>query len=234
MTTQSQTQTQSQNPDLQQLTATVAALAEALALGERRHERMARSLRRVGLILVALAVGASALLASRPEVALAAQTGLPQANDAVAALNNISNNLAVLGMVGDTLRQTVPAIQKAMMENPDVQKSVQVYVKAQGLPVTQENLMAYAAPAIFHSAATTMVDAVVLMQRIRDDSNRFRDLVGGPTQALHGMERELAQLNMALASVPAMAMQMDLMNRNMASMTHSIGSTMGRMGSWMP
>ncbi len=28
--------------------------------------------------------------------------------------------------------------------------------------------------------------------------------------------------------------QMDFMNRNMASMTHSMGSTMGRMGNWLP
>jgi hypothetical protein len=37
-----------------------------------------------------------------------------------------------------------------------------------------------------------------------------------------------------MASVPAMAAQMDLMNRNMATMSYSMGSTMGRMGKWMP
>ncbi len=29
-------------------------------------------------------------------------------------------------------------------------------------------------------------------------------------------------------------LQMDLMNRNMASMSHSMGSTLGRAGSWVP
>lgn len=31
-----------------------------------------------------------------------------------------------------------------------------------------------------------------------------------------------------------MAVQMDFMNRNMPSMTHGIGASMGHMGSWMP
>jgi hypothetical protein len=48
------------------------------------------------------------------------------------------------------------------------------------------------------------------------------------------LERELHLMNAAPASVPAMAVQMDLMNRNMATMSYSIGSTMGRMGSWIP
>jgi hypothetical protein len=41
-------------------------------------------------------------------------------------------------------------------------------------------------------------------------------------------------INTALTAVPVMATQMDLINRNMSSMTYSMGSTMGRMGSWMP
>jgi len=72
------------------------------------------------------------------------------------------------------------------------------------------------------------------MQRIRDDSNAFRELIGGPVPTLRGLEHELKLMNAALTSVPAMAIQMDFMNRNMASMTHSIGTSMGRMGSWMP
>jgi hypothetical protein len=222
-----------QTTELQQLTATVTALAAALAHSERRHAHLARSLRWGGLILVSLAVGATALLADRFG-AYAQQAALPNAADAVQALNNINHSLAFFGMLGDTLVQAVPTIQKAMMENPDVQKDVQRYLKAQGIPVTQENLMAYAGPAVVQSAVTTMVDTVVLMQRIRDDSNGFRDLVGGPVPVLRGVEHELKLMNMALASVPAMAMQMDFMNRNIASMTNSMGSTMGRMGSWMP
>lgn len=223
------------NTDLQQLTRTVAALTEALARSERRHAHLSRSLRWGTLALVTLVIGAAALFASRFGVAYAQQAGgFPQATSAVEALNNINGNLALFGMVGDSLGRAVPAIEKAMMENPDVQRSVQIYLEAQGIPVTDENMMANAAPAVIHSAVTTMVDTVVLMQRIRDDSNAFRDLIGGPVPALHGMEREMQAINRALASVPIMAIQMDLMNRNMASMSHSMGSTMGRMGSWLP
>ena len=227
--------TSSPTSDLQQLTQTVATLAEALARSERRHAHLARSLRWGTLALVTLLGGAGALLADRLGVAYAQQVaGFPQAASAVEALNNINQNLALFGMVGDTLGRAVPAIEKAMMENPDVQRSVQVYLKAQGIEQTQENMMANAAPAVIHSAVTTMVDTIVLMQRIRDDSNAFRELIGGPVPTLRGLEHELKLMNAALTSVPAMAIQMDFMNRNMASMTHSIGTSMGRMGSWMP
>ena len=82
--------------------------------------------------------------------------------------------------------------------------------------------------------AQTFVNAGTLINRIREDSDEIRHRtghVGGPVGAV---ALELQRMNIALASVPAMVIQMDLMNRNMASMTHSMGSTMGRMGSWMP
>jgi hypothetical protein len=223
-----------QGTELEQLTKTVSDLATALAHSERRHAHLARSLRWGALILVTLLVGGTALLVDRFGAVYAQQGAIPEASDAVSALNRINQNLALFGMMGETLQSAVPAIEKAMMENPDVQKSVQIYLQAQGIEPTQDNMMAYAAPAITHSAVTTMVDAIVLMQRIRDDSNKFRDLIGGPGPALRGLERELHLMNVALASVPAMTAQMDLMNRNMATMSYSIGSTMGRMGSWIP
>ena len=74
----------------------------------------------------------------------------------------------------------------------------------------------------------------VMMQRIREDSNGLRGLLASPTPVLEGVQQELKLMNGALSAVPAMAMQMEFMNRNMASMSHSMGSTMGRMGSWLP
>lgn len=50
-----------------------------------------------------------------------------------------------------------------------------------------------------------------------------------PHSRLHETE-----MDQKISSVPAMAAQMDLMNRNISSMTHSMGSTMGRMGKWTP
>jgi len=44
----------------------------------------------------------------------------------------------------------------------------------------------------------------------------------------------MKQMDQKISAVPAMAAHMDLMNRNIASMTTSMGSTMGRMGKWMP
>lgn len=223
------------NTDLQQLTHTVGALTEALARSERRHAHLSRSLRWGTLALVTLVIGAAALFANRFGVAYAQQAeGFPQAANAVEALNNINRNLAVFGMVGDTLGQVVPAVEQAMQNNPDVQAQVQAYLKAHHLDPTRENMMAYATPSIVESAVTTMVDTVVLMQRIREDSNGLRGLLASPTPVLEGLRQELKLMNGALAAVPAMAMQMDLMNRNMASMSHSMGSTMGRMGSWLP
>lgn len=137
-------------------------------------------------------------------------------------------------MMGGILQEAAPAIEQAMMGNPDVQKYVHAYLEGKGIEPTQQNMMAYSTKAVVESGVATIVDLVVLMQRIRQDSNVFRDFVQGPTPVLEGVQRELHLMNGALASVPAMVVQMDLMNRNMASMSHSMGSTMGRMGSWMP
>ncbi len=132
------------------------------------------------------------------------------------------------------MQQAKPAIQNAVMNNADVQKNVQTYRVEHGLEVNEENMRKYATPALVDSAVTTIIDTVVLMQRIREDSNEFRNVIGGPGPALSAIHEELRLMNVALASVPAMAFQMDVMNRHMGSMSHSMGSTMGRMGNWMP
>ncbi len=220
--------------DLQQLAQTVAALAEALARSERRHAHLARTLRWGTLALVTLVGGAAAFLTNPSGLAFAQQAAFPQAANAVEALNNINRNLAVFGIWGEAMGQVLPAVEQTMQNNPDVQAQVQDYLKAHQINPTRENMMAYAGPAVIESAVTTLVDTVVLMQRIREDSNGLRGLLASPTPVLEGLQQELKLMNGALSAVPAMAIQMDFMNRNMASMTHSMGSTMGRMGSWLP
>ncbi len=82
-----------------------------------------------------------------------------------------------------------------------------------------------------------IVDAAVLVHRLRRDSDYVRrkiHQVGGPDQVLRGIENELNRLNIAMAAVPAMANEMNVMNRQMSVMSYSVGSTMGRMGSIMP
>jgi hypothetical protein len=227
--------TQNLTADVRQLNEAVARLAEALARSERRHAHMARVVRWGVLGIVVLAGFAGVAFTNAIGLVYAAdEEGLPEAANVVQALNNINANLALFGMLGKKVQESVPVIEAAIMENEDVQKYMVSYTEAAGLEPTPENMKSLAPRAVMESSVKTFVDAVVLMQRIRQDSNEFRSVVGGPGPALQGVQEELRLMNAALSSVPAMAAQMDLMNRNMASMTYSMGSTMGRMGSWMP
>ncbi len=86
-----------------------------------------------------------------------------------------------------------------------------------------------------------MVDAAVVMKRVREDSDAIHSTFqkeGGPSIVLHhaikGIHNELFRLNIALASIPAMAGEMNVMNRQMSVMAHGVGSTMGRMGNMLP
>ncbi len=82
----------------------------------------------------------------------------------------------------------------------------------------------------------TLVDTVVLMTRVRQDPDQFRQWLEGEglKPVLQAIESELSVLNQAMVSVPAMATQMDVMNRQVVGMNYSVGSTMGRVGSWLP
>ena len=91
--------------------------------------------------------------------------------------------------------------------------------------------------AIMTATGNVMVDTGVLMYRVRQDSDYFRGLVhniGGPNKMLEGIRNELRALNGMMQAVPVMATRMDAMTAQMGVMSHSVGSTMGRAGSWMP
>jgi len=229
------TQADSSISDLQQLNQTVANLAQALAQSERRHAHLASMVRWGALAMVSLLVFAGFLMTGRIGIAQAQNpSAFPQATSTVEALNNINANLMVMGEMGKTLESLKPAIKDAVMSNPDVQAYVKNYFKKNKLNPTPAQQDAYAMQAVVQSVVRTFVDTVVLMQRVRDDSNAFRDYVTGPADVLRGVERQLQVMNVAMASIPTMAVQMDLMNHNMASMSYSMGSTMGRVGKWMP
>ena len=51
--------------------------------------------------------------------------------------------------------------------------------------------------------------------------------IGGVNETLTGIKQELRMMNGALLSVPAMANEMNVMNRQMSVMSYSVGSTMG-------
>ena len=224
-----------QPTDLQALTETVRQLQEALQRKERNYEQLAKAIRWGVLGFVVAVVMTGFIISDRIGTAYAqSDAGLGQAQSVVQALNNINQNLAVFGMLGQSLKQAIPAFENAMMKNSDVQKHVQTYLKDQGVDLTENNMRKYATAAIVESAVTTAVHTVVLMQRIREDSNSFHEVVDGSSLALGAIQHELEVMNHALLSVPVMAAQMDMMNRNMASMSHSMGTTMGRVGSWVP
>lgn len=225
----------SSTTDIEKLSQAVAGLTEALALSEKRSARLRRNLR-WGILggLSLLCIG-GAFVAQRPGIAQPHDpAGFPQATTAVEALNNINANLMVLGQLGKTLQEFTPVIKQAVLSNPDVQQYVQDYFTKNDLKPSAEEQEAYAMQAIMGSVVGTFVDTVVLMQRIREDSNAFRAYVTGPEEVLRGVERQLEAMNVAMAAIPPMAAEMNLMNRNMASMSYSMGSTMGRVGSWMP
>jgi len=79
---------------------------------------------------------------------------------------------------------------------------------------------------LLKAGSNILVDMGVLMTRVRQDSNAFRKWLveGGNEQVLAQISGELHFLN---ASIAAMV-------REMSVMSYSMGSTAGRMGSWMP
>jgi hypothetical protein len=101
---------------------------------------------------------------------------------------------------------------------------MQPYLKA----VMESSLMA---------GGQAIVDMAVLIHRLRRDSDWLREKIldsGSVSAVVAGIASELDELNLAMRSVPFMAAEMNLMNRNMAAMSYSMGSTMGRMGNIMP
>jgi len=84
---------------------------------------------------------------------------------------------------------------------------------------------AFMAP-LLKATSNMLVDLGIVMTRVRQDSNSFRQWLaeGGSERMLGQISGELHFLN---ASIAAMV-------RDMSVMSYSMGSTMGRAGSWMP
>ena len=99
--------------------------------------------------------------------------------------------------------------------------------------------------AVMTAITGTAVDLGVLVARVRDDSDTIRhfivDYVGDSKKLLTQIGSELDLLNKTLESVPVMTSnvntmthQMGIMTADMDSMSRSMGTTMGRVGNWMP
>jgi len=78
-----------------------------------------------------------------------------------------------------------------------------------------------------------MLDSLVLIDRLREDSDLIRRKFENHPQAL-SISQELRNLNIALSSVPLMVEEMRRMNVSIGVMSYGMDSTMGRMGRMMP
>ena len=76
----------------------------------------------------------------------------------------------------------------------------------------------------------TIQDVTILISRIKADSDWLRQ--SGEKHL--DIANELHNVSLALQAVPVMATEMQRMSASIQSMTYSVGSTMGRAGSWMP
>jgi hypothetical protein len=93
--------------------------------------------------------------------------------------------------------------------------------------------MAYAFPV--EIGRSGVLDATATpMNRLQADSDAWHQAILGSAPSLDGIRQELGVIQTVLQSVPAMVVQMDITYRNVAVMSQSMGSTVGRMGSWLP
>ncbi len=175
------------------------------------------------------------------------------------AFEQVSNFFFKMNHMMEGMMASEDVIRGVASHNPDVYAASRTFIKVSeeikqfhkenpGKPISKELIekrvqeIRKLTPLLMEDfpsvAGQIVVDFAVLVKRLREDSDDFRNYLYGnvpnPSSPIGMVARELRLMNGALAAVPAMATQMDLMNRNMASMTHSMGSTMGRMGSWMP
>jgi hypothetical protein len=240
----------------------VAGLAEILAASERRTTRLERTIR-WGVMGILGAVAVILIILLEPLGTTVAQQATSPSGSVEEALDRINDNLtgptSTLGMMSQMMYAGInAAISEAETALANGTTTSPLYglaygvlwdhLKSQGVPSEQINIdtingipplekTQVLRGAIVASTGSVLVDAGVLMHRVREDSNLFRSVVesmGGPNELLRGIQNELHAMNMVLTSVPVMAAQMDVMNRNMSVMSHGVGSTMGRMGSWMP
>lgn len=158
------------------------------------------------------------------------------------------------GRPGDAQQQSFAACIEARANNPDqlcyadtaVQDLGEYFLDANGQPLSppgpdasrdeQNKYHGEVMAATMMAGGQVVVDMAALIHRLRRDSDQIRGIISDQpiSKTLAGIQGELHTLNDTLRAVQAMAVQMDIMNRHMATMSYSMGSTMGRMGDFMP
>ena len=134
------------------------------------------------------------------------------ATTVVDALNQINQNLMVFGQMGMMMNA---GMMEAMKE-PKIQAEIQKIMEERSVG-PQEAAMAL--------AGSVAKDAFVVMYRLREDSDLIHEMITGENlhKAMQTMAYELHMMNGALAAVPHMAANMNVM-----------GHSMGKMNSWIP
>ncbi|CAK0763784.1 conserved hypothetical protein [Gammaproteobacteria bacterium] len=225
---------------LDQVTTSLTLLTAALASAEQRTARLERIVRWGALVFVAFLGIASMLVYNPMGVAFATLTEPSSDAKRVAdALENINNNLAVFGQVGQLGAILGKEVPMAIMNNKDTWNLIKINHPNECKEDTDKpNCMKdYAMSDIVGSMVNVTANMMVLIGRIRWNSDKVREFLSAASDGpsfLDAIGKELHLMNTALASVPIMAIQMDAMNRQMSVMSYSVGSTMGRMGNWMP
>lgn len=234
--------------DSPDLTATIDSLHAMLAASERRYASMAKFGRWVAIAFVAFVVLVASVGFNLMNVAQAVNGagGMGQSGDACnpADITTMQTQKCALQQVS-TLFMTLNQLMTGMVQTPRVQEWMQdprwseVLERAKqqflqmGLPEAQAEAMARQVT-FGGMVAETVVNAGLLVNRIAEDSDAIREATkdrGGPIGAI---SHELSKMNVVLAAIPAMATEMNVMNRQMSVMAYGVGSTMGRMGNVLP
>jgi hypothetical protein len=241
--------------DNQQLAESLAALGDAASRSERRLERFERIFRwgLVAFLICVTVVFAAAFSSMNNAFAQRSPSGqeaLLRGDNVVEALNNINASLESMRMMGMMMRMGMQsAVTEAMTppeNDPECQDPDTVLVhnlycfahahtqkRAEALnteidQLSPEQRQQFAQEAVMIAAGSVIVDMGILTHRIKQDSDFWR------TSGLKGIKDELGKLNHMVTAIPVMANEMTVMNRQMSVMSHGVGSTMGRMGTWLP
>jgi hypothetical protein len=146
----------------------------------------------------------------------------------------------------DCIRERGDDADKLCYADTVVQDLGEFYLNADGAPLTppgpnaspeeQAKYQADVMAATMMAGGQVVVDMAALIHRLRRNSDALRGVISEQpvSKTLAAIQGELRSLNQTLTAVQAMAVQMDIMNRHMATMSYSMGSTMGRMGDFMP
>ena len=218
-------------------------LGSALATSERRTARLERGLRWAGIgAIAALSISLGAGLRPLGD-AIAQATMLEPSKSVEEALDRINQNLMPIGQMGHMMQAGFEAAvveAQAAVNDPNSTSPLRPFMldwlQAHNIAPDQATEAHYR-QAIMEAAGGVMTDAGVLMARLRKDSDKIHALISAlfeqvqePEKGLQAISNQLITLNEALESVP----DMSVMTQQMGTMSYSVGSTMGRAGSWMP